>query len=221
MVKFTYVLNICINFCIYKLVYPFIYLCISLPWKSPFLHLFISPPLPLATNSRFFFTVSVALSSEKCHILFGIIQYVDFSDWLLSLSNMHLSFLCVFSDLIDHFYCWVPFRCMDIWRASWLLPVFGDYDEVLYIYIHTHTCTHIHTYMYIQTLEKDPDAGKDWGQEEKGETGWDGWMASPTQWTGVWASSGRWWRMQNPGVLQSMGLQRDGHDWAREQQQQQ
>ena len=36
---------------------------------------------------------------------------------------------------------------------------------------------------------KDPDAGKYWRQEEKGETGWDGWMASPTWWTWVWASS--------------------------------
>ena len=38
--------------------------------------------------------------------------------------------------------------------------------------------------------------------------GWDGWMASPTQWTWVSASSGRWWRTGKPGVLQSMGLQR-------------
>ena len=30
---------------------------------------------------------------------------------------------------------------------------------------------------------KDCDAGEDWGQEEKGTTGWDGWMASLTQWT--------------------------------------
>ena len=29
-------------------------------------------------------------------------------------------------------------------------------------------------------LGKDPDAGKDWRREEKGMTGWDGWMASPT-----------------------------------------
>ena len=29
-------------------------------------------------------------------------------------------------------------------------------------------------------------------------------MASPTQWTWVWASSGRWWRTGKPGVLQSM-----------------
>ena len=36
---------------------------------------------------------------------------------------------------------------------------------------------------------KDPDAGKDWRWEEKGMTGWDGWMASPTWWTWLWASS--------------------------------
>jgi len=48
--------------------------------------------------------------------------------------------------------------------------------------------------------------------------GWDGWMASPTQWTWVSASSGRWWRTGKPGVLQSMGLRRVGHDWATEQQ---
>ena len=41
---------------------------------------------------------------------------------------------------------------------------------------------------------KDPDAGKDWGQEEKGTTeGWDGWMASLIQWTWVWVDSGSWW----------------------------
>ena len=48
--------------------------------------------------------------------------------------------------------------------------------------------------------------------------GWDGWMASLTQWAWVWASAGRWWRTGKPGVLQSMGSQRVGHDWATEQQ---
>ena len=42
-------------------------------------------------------------------------------------------------------------------------------------------------------------------------------MASLTR---VWANSGRWWRTGKPGVLQSMGSQRVGHDWATEQQQQ-
>ena len=49
---------------------------------------------------------------------------------------------------------------------------------------------------------------------EGGDKGWDGWMASPTQWTWVWADSGRWWRSGRPGVLQLMGLQRVRHgDW--------
>ena len=36
---------------------------------------------------------------------------------------------------------------------------------------------------------------------------WDGWMALPTQWTWVWASSGSWWWTGKPGMLQSMELQ--------------
>ena len=52
----------------------------------------------------------------------------------------------------------------------------------------------------------DPDAGKDWGQEEKGhDRGWDGWMASRTQWTRVWVNSGSWWWTGRPGVLPSTG----------------
>ena len=46
--------------------------------------------------------------------------------------------------------------------------------------------------------------------------GWDGWMASPTQWTWVWVNSGSWWWTGRPGVLQFMGLQRVGHNWATE-----
>ena len=46
--------------------------------------------------------------------------------------------------------------------------------------------------------------------------GWDGWMASLTRWTWVWASSGSWWWTGKPGVLQSMELQRVEHDWTTE-----
>ena len=42
---------------------------------------------------------------------------------------------------------------------------------------------------------------------EGDDRGLDGGMASLTQWTWVWASSGRWWRTGKPGVLQSMGSQ--------------
>ena len=62
---------------------------------------------------------------------------------------------------------------------------------------------------------KDPDAGKDWGREEKGR-GWDGWMASPTQWTWVWVDAGSWCWTGRPGVLRFMGLQRVGNNWATE-----
>ena len=48
------------------------------------------------------------------------------------------------------------------------------------------------------------------------ETGWDGWMASPTQLTWVWVNSRSWWWTGRPGVLQSVGLQRVRHDWATE-----
>ena len=49
----------------------------------------------------------------------------------------------------------------------------------------------------------------------KGENrGWDGWMASPTQWTWVWVNSRSW--AGRPGVLQLMGSQRAGHNWATE-----
>ena len=41
-----------------------------------------------------------------------------------------------------------------------------------------------------QLNEKNPDVGKDWGQE-KGAAGWDGWMVSLTQWTQFWANSGK------------------------------
>ena len=64
-----------------------------------------------------------------------------------------------------------------------------------------------------------------WERLKAGEgdsRGQDGWMASPTQWTWVWVSSGRRWRTGKPGLLQSMGCCspcscRVRHDWATEQ----
>ena len=49
---------------------------------------------------------------------------------------------------------------------------------------------------------------------EGDDRGWDGCTASPTRRPWVWASSGSWWWIGNPGILQSMGLQIVGHDWA-------
>ena len=50
-----------------------------------------------------------------------------------------------------------------------------------------------------QLIGKDPDVGKEWRQKEKRSTGWDDWIASLTQWTWIWANSGKvkdrgaWW----------------------------
>ena len=111
---------------------------------------------------------------------------------------------------------------------------------------------------------KDPDAGKHWGQEEKGMTedemvGWhqqhnghaaaakslqscltlcdpinfgsppgspvpgilqqEYWSGLPLpspNWTWVWVNSRSWWWTRRPGVLQSMGSPRVGHDWENE-----
>ena len=66
-------------------------------------------------------------------------------------------------------------------------------------------------------IGKNPDAGKDWGWEEKGKTeNKMMWIASPTQWTWVLASSVSLWWTGKPGMLQSMGSQRVGHDSATE-----
>ena len=51
---------------------------------------------------------------------------------------------------------------------------------------------------------------------EGDDKGWDGWMASPTQWTWVRVSSGSWWWTGRPGVLRFIGLERVRHDWATE-----
>ena len=53
---------------------------------------------------------------------------------------------------------------------------------------------------------------------ERDDRGQYSWMASLTQWTWVWASSGSWWWTGKPGMPQSMGSQRVRHDWATEQQ---
>ena len=68
-------------------------------------------------------------------------------------------------------------------------------------------------------LEKTLMLEKIEGRGEGDDRGWDVWMASQTQWTWVWANSGRLWETRRPGMLQSMGLQRVRLDSVTEQQQ--
>ena len=70
-----------------------------------------------------------------------------------------------------------------------------------------------HLMQRVDSLEKDSDAGRDWGQEEKGTTEDDmvGWPhrlnGHGFGWTLAWKIP---W-MEKPGKLQSMGLRRVGH----------
>ena len=74
-----------------------------------------------------------------------------------------------------------------------------------------------HLMLSVNSLEKTPMLGKIEGKGEGDNGGWDGWMASLTRWTWVWASSARWWKTGKPDMLQSMGSQRVGYNWVTEQ----
>ena len=52
--------------------------------------------------------------------------------------------------------------------------------------------------------------------KEGDDRGWDGWMASPTQWTWVWVIFWSWWWTGKIDVLQSMKSHRVEHDWMTE-----
>ena len=51
------------------------------------------------------------------------------------------------------------------------------------------------------SCEKTLMLGKIEGRRRRGRRGWDGWVASSTQWTWVWVGSGSWWWTGRPGVL--------------------
>ena len=73
-----------------------------------------------------------------------------------------------------------------------------------------------HLMQRTDSFEKTLMLGKMKAGGEGDNRGWDGWMASLTQWTWVWASSGNWWWTGKPDMLQSMESQRVGHDWVTE-----
>ena len=69
-----------------------------------------------------------------------------------------------------------------------------------------------HLMQRTDSMEKTLMLGKIEGRRRRDHRGWDGWMASPTWWTWVRASSWCWWWTGKPGVLQSMGP-KSQHNW--------
>ena len=95
---------------------------------------------PLTTNDLF--AASIVLPFPEGQIV-GIMQHVAFSDWLLWLSTMHLSFLHLFSwlDSILPFSTEKTFHCLEVsqcvypftyWKTSLLLPSFDNYEQSHY-----------------------------------------------------------------------------------------
>ena len=66
------------------------------------------------------------------------------------------------------------------------------------------------------SFEKTLILGRIEGGGRRDDRGLDGWVASLTLWTWVWASSRSWWWTGNPGVGLSMGSQRVEHAWVTE-----
>ena len=104
----------------------------------------------------------------------------------------------------------ICFRLIIIYRSVWFetLQLFPFHE------IHT-----LATWWEELTHWERPWCWERLGAGEGGSRRWDGWMVSLTQWTWVWANSGRQWKTGKTGVLESMGLQRVGHNLATEQQQ--
>ena len=130
----------------------------------------------------------------------------------------------------DAFELWCWRRLLIVpWTArrssqSVLKEILSNIQEVLNIHWRvwywSRSCNTLATWCKEPTYWKRPWF---WERLKAGREGddkwWDGWMASPTQWTRVWAKSGRWWRIGRPGMLQSMGSQRVRHNCSTEQQQ--
>ena len=72
-----------------------------------------------------------------------------------------------------------------------------------------------HMMRRVDSFEKTLMLGKIEGRREGDDRGWDGWMASLTQWTGVLVDSRCWWWAGRPGVLQFIGSQSETwlSDW--------
>ena len=122
---------------------------------------------------------------------------------------------------IDAFGLWCWRRCLRVpWTArranqSILKQISPEYSlEGLMLKLKLQYFGHL--MWRADSLGKILMLGKTEGRGEGDDRGWDGWLASLTQWTWVWVNSGSWWWTARPGVLQPMGLQRVGHDWATE-----
>jgi len=97
-------------------------------------------------------------------------------------------------------------------RMDWLnlLAVHGTLKSLLQHLSSKASILWHSAFFIVQLSHPYMTTGKAWRQEDVvqgDDRGWDGWMASPTQWTWVWVNARSWWWTGRPGVLQPMDLQ--------------
>ena len=99
-------------------------------------------------------------------------------------------------------------------NQSILKKISPDYSLVLMLKLKLQYIGH--SMRRTSSLKKTLMLGKT--DSRRDDRGWDRWMASLTRWTRVWSRSASWswWWTGKPGVPQSTGSQRVGHDWATE-----
>ena len=122
---------------------------------------------------------------------------------------------------IDAFELWCWRRFLRVpWTArrsnqSILKEISPGYSlEVLMLKLKLHCFGHL--MQRTDSFEKTLMLGKIEGGRRGDSRGWDGWTASPTQWTWVWVNSKSWWWTGRPGMLQSTRSQSVGHNWVTE-----
>jgi len=124
--------------------------------------------------------------------------YLSSSVWLISLNHMPSGSFhvfrkwqyLIFSYGLTHF----------VYNTQWVWTHWGYYYNT--------SCEELTHWKRLWCCEGLGAGG------EGDDRGWDGWMASLTRWTWVWVNSRSWWWTGRPGMLQFMGSQRVGHDWA-------
>ena len=113
------------------------------------------------------------------------------------------------------------FRCSDVGHMN----IYGWFIFLMYWFLNIHWkdwCRSWNSSTLATWCKELTHLKRPWCWErlkaggEGDDRGWDGWMASPTQWTWLWVVSGSWWWTGRPGVLQSMGSQGVRQNWVTE-----
>ena len=111
-----------------------------------------------------------------------------------------------------------PFCVLDISVEREMHKTFNLYHSNCWEFLGSQGLENSSTVAMSQLTRKDPDAGKDWRQKEKGMTE-DEMVGRPHRLNGheFEQNSRRWWRTGKPDVLQSLRSQRVRHNVATEQ----